>query len=56
MNNDERDWIFAKDKENPGSFLRAMLTAAMAADPQNYVILQPVIRKLMEKYPARETR
>lgn len=35
-----------------GSFLEAICRAAVAADAENYEILRPVVRLLIEKYPA----
>lgn len=35
-----------------GSFVTAFCQAAIAADGENYELLRPVLKKLIEKYPA----
>jgi hypothetical protein len=50
---EQRAWAFAKETEAPGHFLKNFLYAMLHADGENFELLRPVVRVLMEKYPAR---
>lgn len=56
---DELDYVNAKlapTAPKSGSFLEAFLHACVAADSQNYELLRPALKIIMEKYPAEPGR
>lgn len=56
---DELDYVNAKlnpSAPKVGSFLECFLHACAAADGQNYELLRPALRTIMEKYPAEPGR
>lgn len=63
---DELDYVNAKlhptgiraivEDANTGSFLATFLLACSRADAQNYELPRPVLKVMMEKYPAHPFR
>jgi hypothetical protein len=49
-----RNWAIRKSEENPGSFVRSIVQAILAADAENAEILLPVALLFMAKYPNHE--
>lgn len=50
MNENEHNWCAAA-ADRGGGFVSMFAHAAMKADDDNFEILQPALKKLMEKYP-----
>jgi len=49
---EELEWASKKKEEAPGDFLKSFITAMLYADGENYELLRPVIRQMIEKYPV----
>lgn len=56
---DELDYVNARlsvAAQKAGSFLEYFLHACQAADSENYELLRPALKIIMEKYPAEPAR
>lgn len=49
---EEFAWVSAKFNQQPGDFLGRFLAACLTADAENYELLRPAVRALMDKYPV----
>ena len=55
LNPEQLDYVNAKlaEPRDENSFLSHFLEACLRADAENYDLLEPIVEKLMDKYPAK---